>query len=263
MPTAILVGILMMFPLAMCAADAKPTPVLVELFTSEGCSSCPPADLFLQKLDGQPVSGAELIVLSEHVDYWDHDGWKDPYSSTQVTNRQTEYGQRLDLDSVYTPQILVDGVRQASGNDIGAVGKAIQDSLQDGKVPIRVSGNVVDGKHLHINVQADELDKQVKSKSAEIFLVLALNHAESQVRRGENANRHLTHTAVVKKLVKLGKVEAGKNFSRDVDLGLDSGADPANLRIIAFLQDRGSGRIVGAAMKKVDAPAGGVAASKF
>jgi hypothetical protein len=228
-----------------------PSPVLVELFTSEGCSSCPPADALLQQLDRtQPIGGAQLIVLSEHVDYWNHIGWTDPYSSRFFSDRQSAYSNRFGLSSVYTPQMVVDGNTEFVGNDSRQASQAVAKALALPKVAIRISGISLDAsKTLQAHIDTDALPQTLKVQNADIYLVMALNHAESQVLRGENSGRRLTHVGVVQSLTKIGSLEAGKTFSQDVHVKLDSKTDLSNLRVIAFVQQPGQRQVLGAAQQ--------------
>ena len=229
------------------------SPVLVELFTSEGCSSCPPADALLQQLDRtQPVAGAQLIVLSEHVDYWNHIGWTDPYSSRFFSDRQSAYSDRFGLNSVYTPQMVVDGTTEFVGNDSRQASQAVQKSLAVQKIPVRISAISLDAPNtLRAHVEADALPETSKARKADIYLVVALNHAESQVLRGENSGHRLTHVGVVQSLTKIGNLEPGKNFAQDAQVKLDSRTDLTNLRVIAFVQQAGQRQVLGAALEKV------------
>jgi hypothetical protein len=223
-------------------------PVLIELFTSEGCSSCPPADILLQKLDAiQPTHGAQLIVLSEHVTYWDHDGWKDPNSSEALTDRQSSYENALHLPTPYTPQMIVDGTQEIQIDKPQQVEEVLEKARLAAKVPMRISGVAVDAGSPALLKARIEADANFEKKNADIYVALALDHVESQVLRGENGGRHLVHVAVVRKLTKVGKIARGKPFSTDLQIKLSPDEETKNLRLIAFAQEPGPGVILGAA----------------
>ena len=225
-------------------------PVLVELFTSEGCSSCPPADEWLLQMDkAQPVAGAQLIVLSEHVDYWDHDGWKDPYSSSLVTERQSDYARGLRIDSPYTPQVVVNGTVNLRLNDSHQVGQTFHQAAKASTLPVTLTSVAIDpGKQAILRARV-EVDGSSAEHSADIYEAVALDHAESQVLHGENGGKHLSHVAVLQQLTKIGKIEKGKTFSRAIELKLKPGTDPKNTRLIIFVQEAGPGKVLGAALQ--------------
>jgi len=198
--------------------------VLAELFTSEGCSSCPPADQLLAALDRtQPVAGARVIVLSEHVDYWDRLGWRDPFSSPLFTARQERYA-RLIGGEVYTPQMAVDGCELVLGNDAAAVQKAIARAARKPKAALTVVAKR-DGREALVSVSGDV--------GGDLWLAVADETARSSVTKGENAGRALAHVAVVRTMVK-----AGKQRSARLPIA------PEASRVIAFVTD---GTIVKAA----------------
>lgn len=232
------------------ASTTESHPVLVELFTSEGCSSCPPADALLEKMDDQPIPGTQLIVLSEHVTYWDHDGWKDPNSSSALTDRQSFYEDALGLKTPYTPQIIVDGTSLLSIGDARQVQNIFEKAKAAAKVSIRIDDVTVDAGNPSVLLARISAEGNSDHRSADVYVAVALNRVESQVLRGENGGRHLVHVAVVEQLTKIGKLQKGKSFEREVQLKLKPGEDPKNLRIIAFVQESGPGKVIGAALRK-------------
>ena len=227
------------------------TPVLVELFTSEGCSSCPPADKFLQKLDEQPVPGAEMIILSEHVDYWNHLGWKDRYSAHVYSERQNTYAKRFHLESVYTPQMVVDGVSEFVGSNTAAANKALAKAIAVPKIPVHLSLISVGLGTAEAHVETGTLGTSFGVGEAEVYIALALNRAESQVSSGENAGHKLEHVAVVRELRKIGVLKQAQTFTEDVRLDLRS--VPSNARLISFLQEPQQGKVLGVAQLPLNA----------
>ena len=171
------------------AQAAQPVPVIVELFTSEGCSSCPPADALLSRYaKSSPVGGVEVIALGEHVDYWNHGGWTDPFSSTSYTSRQYGYASTFHLNSVYTPQMIVDGKAQFVGSDGAAVRAAIARAAQLPKASVSVS-ETVPGRFL---VSVRHLPASAASDPAEVFLAATEDNLASSVGGGENSGRPST-----------------------------------------------------------------------
>jgi hypothetical protein len=226
------------------APDPGSTPVLVELFTSEGCSSCPPADALLSRLDRtQPVRGADIIVLEEHVDYWDRLGWKDPFSSEAATARQTEYGEAFGGRQVYTPQMIVDGRTEFVGSSETDALRAVHAASQSPKRDIQISWETGDSLAIHV----EPLTNAAAGDGAQLFLVIAENMLRSDVKRGENAGRALEHNGVVRQLLPLGKIDAAPaGFSSSVAVHSAHEWNRANLRAVVFVQERRSRHVLAA-----------------
>jgi hypothetical protein len=227
--------------------DGSRTPVLIELFTSEGCSDCPPADALLQELDrSQPIQGVDLIVLSEHVDYWDDDGWRDPYSSHAYSERQRAYADHLGLSSVYTPQMVVDGRFEVVGSDRKQAIAAIENATKAEKIPIRISSiRTGAGDAVAMRVEAGELPSSIAATSADVLIATADESDESHVSRGENAGRTLRHVAVLRRITRVGIVNRSSGFSREISVNVKN-TSMGHLRIVVILQETAAGRVLGA-----------------
>jgi hypothetical protein len=176
----------------------------------------------------------QAIVVSEHVDYWDHQGWKDPFSSAAYTARQQAYSRILSSEGVYTPQMVVDGEKEFVGNDGRTAAEAISKAARRKKAEVRLSRS---DAGLQVDVAA-------APASADVFLALADDSDTSQVSAGENNGRRLHHVAVLRSLQKIGSVKKSAAFSRLVELP----GSTAGKRVIVFVQESGPGRVSGAAM---------------
>ena len=222
----------------------KPAPVLVELFTSEGCSSCPSADALLEELDRtQPAPGAHAVVLSEHVDYWNQLGWKDPYSSAAFSSRQSEYAAKFHLFSPYTPQMVIDGNVEVLGSDGAAVRKAVTRAAGARRLTIRILETRRDGADVAVRLHADPISADARLGHTDVWVALAAERETSHVLRGENSGRTLAHVAVVIQLRKIGKIDKSQGYAAEVRLPTNGAAGA--LRVVAFLQLPGLGSVVG------------------
>ena len=224
-------------PLNKANADNKGFAV-IELFTSEGCSSCPPADELVAKIQKESKD-KPVYILAYHVDYWNHLGWKDQFSSANFSKRQSEYAKYLHLQSVYTPQIVVNGRTEFVGSEESTLRNAIKTSLQKASpAQLSLAVSAVEQGKARIKYNAGGADKNTLLQIA----VLQKN-AQTKVERGENRGRMLSHVQIVRKLQKVSL--SGNNGS--VNITLPHGFDLQGWEIIGFLQNTGNGAVTGAA----------------
>lgn len=229
------------FPVLLSAQSASaPQPVLVELFTSEGCSSCPPADDILRQIDGRRLNTGQLIVgLSEHVTYWNHDGWKDPFSAQIFTDRQNNYGGRFHLDSVYTPQMVVDGETQVNGSDGRALLAAIKTANSPSPVSLHIDSATVAGDKLSI---AFSVAGELPHHGADVFAVVADDQDTSNVLAGENKGRTITHVSVARSFARVATLKTAGNET--VALPLPAAENASGRHLVLFIQQPGQGRVL-------------------
>lgn len=228
LPVAAL-ALLLLSPLA--RADERPLTV-VEMFTSQGCSSCPPADVYLGQLAKRP----DIVALSMHVDYWDYIGWKDPFALPINVTRQRAYAGKLGSSYVYTPQAVIQGMAHATGSDRGTVERLIKDlsgakrvgvtaAAADGAVRIEIAGGVFPGE------------------TATVYLAAYDAKHETAVRRGENAGHTLAYTNVVMDMAKVG---AWTGDAARIDVPAGAVALDGHDGAVVLVQSAKTGRILGA-----------------
>jgi hypothetical protein len=229
---------------------AGPRPVLVELFTSEGCSSCPPADAVAERLlRSQPVPAARVVLVAHHVDYWDSLGWPDPFSSPSATARQGTYAP-LGRGN-YTPQVVVDGQAELVGSRAGALEAAIASAAErpHGRLDLevaRASGSGADG--YRVTARARELPLGA-ARDAELVLAVVQDQARVAVPRGENGGRTLAHVGVARALRVLGPVpSSGAALQASLPrLSAVAAPEGSGFSVVAFVQERGSRRVLATA----------------
>ena len=235
--------------------SSEPAVVVAELFTSEGCSSCPPADQLLRRLVREPLGATLVLGLSEHVDYWNHLGWTDPFSSPAFSNRQAEYQARVfRTGSIYTPQLVVDGQFEAIGSDVSAVGRAITRAARIPKAALDITVSPAGNGQLSVHVRIDLPPAVSLHERADVVVALTEDHLASDVRAGENKGRSLTHSAVVRSLTALGSFDrAARTFDQTMTVPVGPDWNVQDLSVVGLLQERSSRHIVGAGSARITA----------
>lgn len=217
--------------------EAQKGIAVLELFTSEGCSSCPPADEFMGRIQKE-YQGSQIYVLSYHVDYWDRQGWKDIFSNPEYTKRQYSYAGWLGKEPIYTPQLIINGKADFIGSQEASVRAGIKKALSapaSAKVSLEARQ---EGSKLTI-----KYDVKGSSKNSSLLLAIVQKTAKSAIKRGENADRILSHYQIVQNLHSLVLKEDGKG---SVIVAPPKGFNTKDFELIGFIQDAKSGAILGA-----------------
>ena len=239
---------------AACASRAsaadRPVPVVVELFTSEGCSSCPAADRLLSRLEQtQPVSGAQIIAVEEHVDYWNQLGWNDPFSSPQYRARQNDYAIAFHSSDIFTPQMVVNGQAAFVGSDMSRAYREIVAAAQASTtlVGLETAPNPKEQDLVDLSVQVTN-PKSTKWRDSSVYLAVTERGLATSVQGGENAGRTLRHSSVVRSFGVIGRLDPkGASGGQLVStLRLPREWKRENLHAVVFVQERGTYRITGA-----------------
>jgi hypothetical protein len=225
--------------------NATPSSVaIVELFTSEGCSSCPPADALLRQINLKQTNAGQLIVgISEHVTYWNNLGWKDPYSLPVFTDRQSVYASRLSPEGSYTPQMVLNGRDQFVGSDGSALERALRDDARREHLELRIvsSAPTTEGIDVKFALTGNP------SKPLDIIAVLADDTDRSNVLRGENSGRQLQHVSVARSMTRVATVRDDGEHSVHVSFpeGFSTSSGTGH-HLILFAQEQRQGAILGA-----------------
>jgi hypothetical protein len=240
-------------PSQAASSNHAAAPVVVELFTSQGCSTCPPADRLLSQL-GSGAQAVQVIPLAFHVDYWNRQGWTDPFSSAEWSARQVKYGRALHVDNPYTPELVVGGRSECVGSKRDEVMRQIataQAAEPAGKVSIDTAA--VTGSKLVVKVEA-RVERPAQHK-LELWVALTQSGLTTAVGAGENKAATLHDDFVVRRLEKAFSLpgKPGAERSGEVKLAVDSGWDQSQLAVVAFLQDPSTLAIEGAASRTLAA----------
>jgi hypothetical protein len=236
------------------ASDGTPRTVVVELFTSQGCSSCPPADELLSRLGREQIRGVRIIPLAFHVDYWNSLGWADPFSSSLWSARQRDYARALHSDQVYTPQLVMNGTEQMVGSDERRVRQQVESDLSrpdQGSVSFdRVTS---DGSAIRADLHG-RLERALAGRDTKVIVALYENNTSTAVGRGENSGRRLVNDYIVRSLVSAfpRNVSNAGSTRGSVVIPLRPEWKRDNLGLVAFVQDSRSLSIYAAAARRVE-----------